>query len=207
MKHSIDYSLYLVTDTDLCTLNSIERAVENAILGGVTVVQVREKTASSLELYNLSMKIKAITDKYNIPIIINDRLDIALSIDAAGLHIGQDDIPTHIARRLLGEGKILGVSARNIDEAMRAKNDGADYLGVGAVFNTTTKLDAKNTGLELLTEVKLSVNLPIVAIGGINKTNVHLVKGIDGIAVVSAIIGQPDETQAARELLSLITPY
>ena len=102
MKHSIDYSLYLVTDTDLCTINSIERAVENAILGGVTVVQVREKTASSLELYNLSMKLKAITDKYNIPIIINDRLDIALSIDAAGLHIGQSDLPVHIARNLLG---------------------------------------------------------------------------------------------------------
>ena len=207
MKHSIDYSLYLVTDTDLCTINSIERAVENAILGGVTVVQVREKTASSLELYNLSMKLKAITDKYNIPIIINDRLDIALSIDAAGLHIGQSDLPVHIARNLLGEGKILGVSARNIDEAMRAKNDGADYLGVGAVFNTTTKLDAKNTGLELLTEVKQAVNLPIVAIGGINKTNVHLIKGIDGIAVVSAIIGQPDETQAAKELLSRISHY
>ncbi len=207
MKHSVDYSLYLVTNTDLCTINSIERAVENAILGGVTVVQVREKTASTLELYNLSIKLKAITDKYNIPIIINDRLDIALSINAAGLHIGQDDLPANVARALLGEGKILGVSARNIDEAMRAKNDGADYLGVGAVFNTTTKLDAKNTGLELLTEVKRSIHLPIVAIGGINKTNVHLIKGIDGIAVVSAIIGQPDETQAAKELLSLIIPY
>lgn len=207
MKHNIDYSLYLVTDTDLCTINSIEKAVENAILGGVTVVQVREKTASTLELYNLSMKIKAITDKYNVPIIINDRLDIALSIDAAGLHIGQDDIPASIARRLLGDSKILGVSARNIDEAIRAKNDGADYLGVGAVFNTTTKLDAKNTGLELLTDVKKAVHLPIVAIGGINKTNVHLIKGIDGIAVVSAIIGQQDETQAAKEILSLFSPY
>ena len=207
MKYNIDYSLYLVTDTDLCTINSIENAVENAILGGVTIVQVREKTASTLELYNLSMKLKAVTDKYNIPIIINDRLDIALSIDAAGLHIGQDDLPASIARGLLGNGKILGVSARSINEAIQAKNDGADYLGVGAVFNTTTKLDAKNTGLELLTEVKKAVDLPIVAIGGINKTNVHLIKGIDGIAVVSAIIGQPDEKNAAKELLSLIRPY
>ena len=205
MKRSIDYTLYLVTDSRLCPINELPKAVERAILGGVTVVQIREKEASTLDFYNIAIKVKEVADKHNVPIIINDRLDIALAIDAAGLHIGQDDLPAKTARKLLGDGKILGVSAGTMEEAVKAKNNRADYIGVGAVFPTNTKEVADYTGVDLPSKIRKELNMPVVAIGGINKSNAGMFYGIDGIAVVSAIMGTADEEKEARELKKLFT--
>jgi thiamine-phosphate pyrophosphorylase len=204
MKPNIDYTLYLVTDREIMSTEKLETAVEQAILGGCTVVQLREKNCSSLEFFEMTVKIKDVTDSYHIPLIINDRIDIALAVDAAGVHIGQSDIPASIGRKLIGDNKILGVSASNYEEAMRAYRDGADYLGVGAMFSTDTKTDARITSIDELVKIRESVPLPIVVIGGINKTTIPNFKGIsiDGFAVVSAIISQPDIKVAAQTLNS-----
>lgn len=205
MKPDVSYKLYLVTDrsllknTDLCT------AVEEAIKGGVTLVQLREKDISTLDFYNEAVNIKKVTDMYNIPLIINDRMDIVLAVNAAGLHIGQSDMPASIARKILGTNKLLGVSARTLDEAVKAVKDGADYLGVGAVFPTTSKNDARAVSIEVLKEIKETVSIPVVAIGGINAKNADLLKPakIDGISVISAILGFDDIRNAAKRLASI----
>ncbi len=183
----------------------IEIAVEQAILGGCTVIQLREKDCSSLEFFQTAIKVKEVTDKYQIPLIINDRIDIALAVDAAGVHIGQSDIPANIARKLIGNNKILGVSASNFEEAIKAQKDDADYLGVGAMFNTGTKTDAKITPIDELVQIRQHIELPIVVIGGINETTIPKFEGIDidGIAVVSAIISKPDIKAAAQELKNM----
>lgn len=206
MKINVDYKLYLVTDREVLKSKNLISAVEEGIRGGVTLVQLREKDLTSLEFYNTAIKVKEITDKYNIPLIVNDRLDIALAIDAAGLHVGQEDMPAPVARRLLGPEKILGVSAATMEEAEKAEKDGADYIGVGAVFPTSTKDDARSVSVELLKEIKARVSIPIVAIGGINSKNVKLINttNIDGIAVVSDILGKEDIKIAAEELKKLI---
>ncbi|SKA78422.1 thiamine-phosphate diphosphorylase [Caloramator quimbayensis] len=200
MKNNVNYKLYLVTDRNILKNNDFSKAVEQAILGGVTLVQLREKDISTREFYNIALNIKKITDKYDIPLIINDRLDIALSIDAAGLHVGQKDMPADIARKLIGKDKILGVSVCSVDEARKAEKDGADYIGVGAVFPTSTKKDADAVSIERLKEIKESVSIPVVAIGGINENNAVLLKAakIDGIAVVSCILGKDNIKQAAK---------
>lgn len=207
MKGNIDYTLYLVTDRELMSTAKLEDAVEQAILGGCTLIQLREKKCSSLEFYDIAKGIKKITDKYELPLIINDRIDIALAVDAAGVHIGQQDLPVAIARKLIGEDKILGVSVSNLEEAVKAYKDGADYLGVGAMFTTNTKSDASLTTMEELKQIRKNVSLPIVVIGGINKATIDKFKGIDidGFAVVSAIICQPDIRAAAEELITKIT--
>lgn len=207
MKGNIDYTLYLVTDRELMSTAKLEDAVEQAILGGCTLIQLREKKCSSLEIYDIAKGIKKITDKYELPLIINDRIDIALAVDAAGVHIGQQDLPVAIARKLIGEDKILGVSVSNLEEAVKAYKDGADYLGVGAMFTTNTKSDASLTTMEELKQIRKNVSLPIVVIGGINKATIDKFKGIDidGFAVVSAIISQPDIRAAAEELITKIT--
>jgi len=204
-KIDMDYTLYLVTDRELMSTGTLEEAVENAIKGGCTLVQLREKTASSLEFYENALKVKAVTDKYNIPLVINDRVDIAVAIDAAGVHVGQDDLPAHAVRRIIGEGKILGVSANSVESALQAQSDGADYIGVGAVYSTNTKTDAGVITRERLLAVRQAVTVPIVAIGGINLRNAAQLKdtGINGIAVVSAILSQKDIEAAARELKSM----
>jgi thiamine-phosphate pyrophosphorylase len=206
MSFKVDYKLYLVTDRDVLKNKDIYTAVEESIKGGVTLVQLREKNISSLDFYNIAVKLKQITDKYNIPLIINDRLDIALAVDSAGLHIGQEDIPAKIARKLLGENKILGVSARNLKEAKKAEKDGANYIGVGAIFPTSTKSDAQAVSIEALKEIKENISIPVVAIGGINTNNVKLLKpaNIDGISVISSILGKENITLAAKELKKLI---
>ena len=206
MKSNIDYTLYLVTDREIMSTKKLETVVEEAILGGCTVVQLREKNCSSLDFFEMAVKIKDITDKYQIPLIINDRIDIALAVEAAGVHIGQSDIPTRIARKLIGDNKILGVSASNFEEAMRAYKDGANYLGVGAMFTTDTKTDARLTSMDVLVQIRKHIPLPIVVIGGINKTTIPKFKGIDinGFAVVSDIISQPDIKAAAQNLNSKI---
>ncbi len=206
MKNNIDCSLYLVTDRDVLVDKDIFAAVEEAIKGGVTLVQLREKSLSTLEFYNIAVKIKIITDKYKIPLIINDRIDIAQSIDAAGVHIGQSDMPATIARSIIGDNKILGVSTTTLEEAQRAEKQGADYVGVGAMFPTTTKDDASAVSVLCLKEIKEKISIPVVAIGGINEKNVNLLKiaNIDGIAVVSDILGKKSVKAAAEKLGALI---
>jgi len=205
MKPSVDYTLYLVTDRDLMSTPTLEEAVEQAIMGGVTLVQLREKHASSLEFYQTALRVKKITDSYNVPLIINDRVDVALAVDADGVHVGQSDLPAARVREILGPDKILGVSASSLKEALKAVEDGADYLGVGAMFATGTKTDADITTIEELKRIRQAVSVPIVVIGGINKQTLPLFAGtgIDGIAVVSAIIAAADVEKAARELKEL----
>lgn len=208
MKYNKSYGLYLVTDRNFGRGKSLITLVEEAIVGGVTMVQLREKEASSLEFYQLAQEIRALTIKYNVPLIINDRVDIALAVDADGVHVGQRDLPAVIVRKLIGNQKLLGVSASTMDEALAAQFQGADYLGVGALFPTSTKTDAQQVSLKQLEEIKEAVGIPVVGIGGINQDNVTAVKatGIDGIAVVSALLAAPSVKTAAQELGSYFLP-
>lgn len=208
MKY-INYSLYLVTERSLLQGIELEQAVEEAILGGTTLVQLREKNISTMEFYKIAVDIKKITDKYNVPLIIDDRLDIALAVDAAGIHVGQSDMPCEIARKLVGKDKIVGVSAHTVEEALKAQKDGADYLGVGAVFPTGTKKDAIDVSMETLKEIVQKVNIPVVAIGGVNQDNVDKLAdtGIDGISVISAILGKKDVRKAAKELKEAVLKF
>lgn len=202
MKNKIDYTLYLCTDRDLMSTDTIEESVEQAVKGGCTVVQPREKNCSSKEFYELAVRVKEITDRYHVPLIINDRVDIALAVDAAGVHIGQSDLPASVVRNIIGKDKILGVSAARREEALKAVEDGADYLGVGAMFATNTKTDARPVTMEELKGIRAAVSIPIVVIGGINMNTLERFKGtgIDGLAVVSAIIAEKDIEAAARNM-------
>ena len=200
-----DYSLYLVTDRMLMRTKTLGEAVEQAVIGGCTMVQLREKEISSLDFYVLASEMKKITDRYGIPLIINDRIDIAMAVGAAGVHIGQKDIPADIARKLIGKNMLLGVSTASVAEAVNAAKAGADYLGVGAMFPTGTKTDASHVSMEELGRIRREVDIPIVVIGGISKENAMLFQpmGIDGLAVVSAVIAQPDIRKSAADLKSL----
>jgi thiamine-phosphate pyrophosphorylase len=205
MKPKIDYTLYLITDRALMTSKTIEDCVEQAVMGGCTLVQLREKNASSRRFYETAKSVRALTNRLGVPLIINDRADIALAIGADGVHVGQDDLPADKVRRIIGDDKILGVSASNKTEALAAVNAGADYLGVGAMYATGTKNDADLTTMEELRRIREAVTLPIVVIGGVNKETVPSFYGvgIDGLAVVSAIVAQKDITAAAREIKEL----
>ena len=200
-----DYSLYLVTDRMLMSTKTLGEAVEQAVIGGCTMVQLREKEILSLDFYVLASEMKKITDRYGIPLIINDRIDIAMAVGAAGVHIGQKDIPADIARKVIGKDMLLGVSAVSAAEAVNAAKAGADYLGVGAMFPTRTKPDAGFVSMEELGRIRKAVDIPIVVIGGISKENAMLFQpmGIDGLAVVSAVIAQPDIRKSAADLKSL----
>jgi thiamine-phosphate pyrophosphorylase len=197
-----DYSLYLVTDRSYIGVRDLIVCVREAIEGGVSLVQLREKIAPSREFYEMAEKLKSLTSRYNVPLIINDRLDIALAIDADGLHLGQEDLPIAVARKHIGQDKIIGISVSNVAEAIQAEKEGADYLGVGAMYATGTKIDAKLVSLAVLEKIKKAVSIPVVAIGGIKKENAvrTMETGIDGISVVSAILAAQDIEQAAREL-------
>ncbi|WP_296789078.1 thiamine phosphate synthase [uncultured Methanobrevibacter sp.] len=202
--NSLDLSLYLVTDNS----DDVERflnTIEEAIKGGTTVVQIREKTAETLDFYNLALKVKDITTKYNVPLIINDRVDVALAIDADGVHVGQSDMPCDVTRKLIGEDKILGVSAATIEEARKAEKDGADYIGTGAVFPTQTKDDAPKITKDDLKEIVESIDIPVVAIGGITLENAHELNdtGIAGLSVVSAIMSSDNPKKSSEELLEI----
>ncbi|CAH0122173.1 Thiamine-phosphate synthase [Paenibacillus sp. CECT 9249] len=205
MSRNIDYSLYLVTDRGLMSTHTVEHSVELAIQGGCTLVQLREKTLSSLDFYRTAVRVKAVCDRYKVPLLINDRVDIALAVDAAGVHVGQTDLPAGIVRGMIGEGKLLGVSASDLAEALQAERDGADYIGVGAMFATGTKADAKSVSMNELKEIRTAIRLPIVAIGGINPDTIPLFQGmgIDGIAVVSAIVSEDDIALAAKKIKDL----
>lgn len=206
LDHTLDYTLYLVTDRGILKGRDLVKSVEQAIRGGVSLVQLREKTISSLDFYNLAMKLKEITHYYQVPLIINDRLDIALATDADGLHIGQDDLPLEVARNLLGKNKLLGYSVANLEEAQRGVRGGADYLGAGPVFPTGSKADAVSPiGLNNLREIRESVSLPVVAIGGIGLSNLRDIKdtGIKGASLISGILGCEDIEARARALRRL----
>lgn len=205
-KISSDYRLYLVTDRKLVGSKDFYQSIEQAILGGVTFLQLREKALSSREFFNTAKKVSEIAKHFNIPYVINDRLDIALAVDADGLHVGQEDLPVETARKILGPHKIIGVSASTVEEAVKAEKGGADYLGVGAIFATGTKDNAKSVSIELLRQIKASVSIPVVAIGGINETNVKMVMnaGVDGVSVVSAILAKENVRQGAANLFKLI---
>ncbi len=206
IRKNADLTLYLVTDRRWLGEKTLWDSVEEAILGGVTLVQLREKKISSKEYLELAQRVKEVTDRHDIPLIINDRIDIALAIDADGVHLGPEDLPVPIARKLLGDDKIIGSSAASVDEALLFQAQGADYLGVGAVFPTATKRGTEKVGLEDLRGIKSAVHIPVVAIGGIKAENAKPVMetGVDGVAVVSAIMDQTDIREAARHLLSLL---
>lgn len=205
-KRKVNYNLYLVTDRDILGDRDLYKSIEEAIKGGVSIIQLREKNLSSLKFYNIAKQVKKITDRYDIPLIINDRLDIVLAVDAHGLHIGPDDLSVEVARRILGPDKIIGASTRNIQEALNAQAAGADYLGVGAIFPTSTKKNTKDVSIKDLKSIKSSVNIPVVAIGGINQANASSVMQakVDGIAVVSAILAKDNILEAAKHLVKTI---
>ena len=187
------------------TTETVQDAVEQAILGGCTLIQLREKDCSSREFYQTACAVKSVTDHHGVPLIINDRLDIALAVNADGVHVGQSDLPCKVLRGILGKEKIIGVSTSNLEEAIQAEKDGADYLGVGAMFTTGTKTDAKIVSMDELYSIRKAVKIPIVVIGGINQKTAPAFCGIgiDGLAVVSAVIAQTNIREAARKLLEI----
>lgn len=201
----LDLSLYLVTDKRNKTDEEFLEIIEEAIKGGTTVVQIREKEGETLDFYKLALKVKEITSKYNVPLIVNDRIDVALAIKSEGVHIGQTDMPADVARSLIGDEMILGVSASTVKEARKAEKDGADYIGTGAVFPTATKDDAPSITKDDLKEVTGSINIPTVAIGGITLENANELAGtgIAGISVVSAIMNSKDPKIASENLLKI----
>jgi thiamine-phosphate pyrophosphorylase len=202
MKPDINYTLYLVTDRRFMSSPTIEESVEQAVLGGCTLVQLREKEAASREFYETAARLRALTSRLGVPLIINDRVDIALAVDADGVHVGQSDLSAATVRELVGPDKIVGVAASNLAEALAAVESGADYLGVGAMFSTDTKAEANIVSMEELRRIREAVSLPIVVIGGVNRETIPLFRGtgIEGLAIVSAIIAQEDVAGAAREL-------
>ena len=203
MKRTPDYSVYLVTDRDLAGGRPLDAIVSEALAGGAGVVQIREKKLPSRALYEQTLGLKRVADALGRPLIVNDRLDIALACGAAGVHLGQADLPCAEARRVGGPNLVIGVSVSTIDEAVAAERAGADYLGVSPVFDTPTKTDAPEaTGLDGLRRIRAAVRLPLVGIGGIHAGNAADVirAGADGVAVVSAIVAAPDPRAAAAEL-------
>lgn len=202
MKAQPDYSIYLVTDDGCLQGRALLDCVREALEGGVTLVQYRAKTAASAEMYAEALQLKALCDSFKVPLIINDRLDIAMAVGAAGVHLGQDDLPCAAARRILGEDYLIGVSAHNPAEARAALLCGADYLGCGAVFGTVTKADVKKLGTEGLTAICREKGLPVVGIGGVTADNYREVRaaGADGAAIVSGILAQPDIRATVRAI-------
>jgi thiamine-phosphate pyrophosphorylase len=203
---SFDLSLYFVTDSSGLEEEQFLDIIEQACQSGVTLLQLREKEKSGLEYMNLARKVKGITDRYQIPLIIDDRIDIALAVDAAGVHVGQQDIPVSVARKLLGQDKIVGATAKTVAQALEAKENGADYLGVGAIYPTTTKVITVLTKVSTLDDICRKVDLPVVAIGGLNQNNISILKdsNMKGIAVVSAIMKSENPSQCTKELRAAI---
>jgi thiamine-phosphate pyrophosphorylase len=208
MNSEIDWSLYLVTDRELAGDRSVEDVIAAGVKGGVTVVQLREKNCSTLEYILLAKKVKRVLKFAGVPLIINDRIDVALACQADGVHVGQNDMPYQEARRLMGPNAIIGLTVETMDQARQAENLDADYLGVSAIYGTPTKTDTINEwGLDGLQHLRGQTKHLLVAIGGINKSNAANViqAGADGIAVVSAICAAPDPESAAKELFSIIS--
>ncbi len=203
----IDYSLYLVTDRSLSKGRSTAEIVAAAVAGGVSCIQLREKSCGTREFLNEALALQPLLKFRNIPLIINDRLDIALAIEAEGVHLGQSDMPIGRARKIAGASLIIGVSAESVDDALRAEQQGADYIGISPVFSTPTKTDtAPPLGLEGVRQIRALVDIPLVGIGGIHLDNAESViaAGADGVAVVSAIVSAADPAGASKKLKTLI---
>lgn len=207
---SIDYSLYLVTDSSSYEEQEFLSAIKIALQNGVTLLQLREKEATSRAFLKKAIQVKKLTDQYHVPLVINDRIDIALAVNADGVHLGQNDIPVKDARRIMGPNKLIGASAKTVEQALEAEKHGANYLGTGAMNPTTTKVITQITSFSTLTEICNAVKIPVVAIGGISKENLWNLKGanIKGIAVVSAILSSSNiqvTTQSlAKEIQELL---
>lgn len=201
---TFDTSLYFITDSTGFTEEEFLRRTEAALQGGVTFLQLREKEKSTREYLALAEKVHELTRKYGVPLIIDDRLDVAMAVDAEGVHLGQSDMPVRIARKLFGPDKIIGATAKTVPQALEAWQQGADNLGVGAIYPTTTKVKTILTSTDTLKEICEAVPIPVNAIGGLNKENIDVLTGIPiaGICVVSAIMKAEDPKQAAMDLRS-----
>lgn len=199
----IDYSLYLVTDRSLSKGRATEFIVRAAVEGGVTVVQLREKSCSTREFIREAMALRDFLRARHIPLIINDRLDVAMAVEADGVHFGQTDMPIGMARRIVGDSMIIGVSVESVDDAVEAQRAGADYIGASPVFATPTKTDTSSPlGYQGIRDIRRAVKTPVVGIGGLKAANCQAVieSGADGVAVVSAIVSADNPMCAAREL-------
>ena len=193
-KEKIDYSIYLLTDDACLQGRPLLACVEEALGAGVTLLQYRSKYKDGGAMYQEALALKELCDRYHVPLIINDRVDVALAVGAAGVHVGQDDLPCRVVRNLVGDDFIIGVSAHNPEEAREAAAAGADYLGCGAVFGTATKTGVGTLGLERLRSIRQAVSLPIVGIGGVKATNYGqvLATGANGAAIISGILAATD---------------
>ena len=204
---NIDYSLYLVTDRGLARGRSTLEIISAAVHGGATVVQLREKDCTTRDFIEQALTIKEFLKDRGVPLIINDRVDVAQAVRADGVHLGQTDMPLGLAKKVLGDSMIIGISAESLEDAVEAEKGGADYLGVSPIYATPTKTDtAPPLGLEGLREIRKTVRLPIVGIGGLNRDNAAEVirNGADGVAVVSAIVAADDPQTAADDLRQII---
>ena len=199
---TFDSSLYFITDSTNYSEEVFLSRVEQALRGGVTLLQLREKEKSTREYIELAEKVHELTKRYHVPLIIDDRVDVALAIDAEGVHVGASDMPVATARKLMGEEKIVGATAKTVPWAKEAYEQGADYLGVGAIYPTTTKVKTVLTSTDTLRDICNAVPIPVNAIGGLNKDNIDVLEGIPvaGICVVSAIMKADDPKAAAEEL-------
>ena len=199
---SLDTTLYFITDSTCVPEERFLPVVEAACKGGATIIQLREKDKSTREYMKLAMATHEITARYGIPLIIDDRVDVALAIGAEGVHVGQSDMPVRLARKLMGADKIVGATTKTVPQALEAYEQGADYLGCGAIYPTTTHVNTVITPVATLKDVVKAVPIPVNAIGGLNKDNIFVLKdsGIAGICVVSAIMKAADPETAAREL-------
>ncbi|MBQ8004286.1 MAG: thiamine phosphate synthase [Oscillospiraceae bacterium] len=200
---SFDSTLYFITDsTGYSEAEFLERS-EAALRGGATLVQIREKEKSTREYIALAQKLHSVCRRYNVPLIIDDRIDVAMAVGAEGVHLGQSDMPVDTARKILGDNVIIGATAKTVPQALRAYEQGADYLGVGAIYPTTTKVKTVLTSTETLGDICRAVPIPVNAIGGLNKDNIDILRGIpiSGICVVSAIMKADNPEDAARNLL------
>ena len=200
-------ALYLVTARYDWKEEDFLKKVEEACMSGVTLVQLREKECSTREYYELAKKVKTITDTYQIPLIIDDRVDICLAVDASGVHIGADELPVEVVRNMIGNDKILGVTAKTVERALEAEKHGADYLGVGAIYPTTTKVITQPTSIETLRKIATTVSIPIVAIGGIKEDNMEPLEGtgIAGVAIVSEIMKAKNIQEKCQSLRKKVT--
>lgn len=199
---TLDTTLYLVTDSTGLTEPEFLARTEQALQGGVTLLQIREKERSTREYIHLAAQVHELAKRYNVPLLVDDRVDVALAVDAEGVHVGQTDMPVDMARRLLGPDKIVGATAKTVPQALEAWQQGADYLGVGAIYPTTTKVVTVITSTETLADICAAVPIPVNAIGGLNRDNLGVLKGtgIRGICVVSAIMKAADPKAAAQQL-------
>lgn len=197
--------LYFITDSTNYSEEEFLLRVEQALMGGVTLLQLREKDKTTREYISLAEKVHTLTKKYNVPLIIDDRVDVALAIDAEGVHLGQSDMPIITARKLMGENKIVGATTKTVPQSIKAFEEGADHLGVGAIYPTTTKVKTVLTSTKTLDAICNAVPIPVNAIGGLNKDNLHILAGIpiSGICVVSAIMKADNPKAEAQSLLKI----